>query len=100
MASDELLLAGASWPVRFLDGYAPLRALPPWVIGNRGLSGIDGLVSTAVGAALAWQRVDDDAERGTAGGRAVALLGDLAFLHDSTGCSSRRTNLPRAWTSS
>ena len=85
MASDEVLLAGASWPVRFLDGYAPLRALPPWVIGNRGLSGIDGLVSTALGAALAWQRVDDGAERGTAGGRAVALLGDLAFLHDSNG---------------
>ncbi len=45
------------------------------MIANRGLSGIDGTISTAVGAAL-----------GRAGSsRALALMGDVTFLHDSNG---------------
>jgi 2-succinyl-5-enolpyruvyl-6-hydroxy-3-cyclohexene-1-carboxylate synthase len=47
------------------------------LIGNRGANGIDGLVGTAWGAALAHQ--------GSGGGRALALIGDLAFLHDHNG---------------
>lgn len=92
--ADGLLLAAASWPVRFLDSYAAARADAPWVIGNRGASGIDGLISTAWGAALAHQRpptawvqaagelVEEYAQPG---GTAVALLGDLATLYDITG---------------
>ena len=45
------------------------------VIGNRGLAGIDGCVSTAVGAALGRPRSS----------RAFALLGDVTFLHDANG---------------
>jgi 2-succinyl-5-enolpyruvyl-6-hydroxy-3-cyclohexene-1-carboxylate synthase len=45
------------------------------VIGNRGLAGIDGCVSTAVGAALGRPRTT----------RAFALLGDVTFLHDTNG---------------
>lgn len=94
--TQGLLLAGASWPVRFLDAYAAGREAPPWVIGNRGASGIDGLVSTAWGAALAHQRAPspwDEAYAALAepeaiavpGGPVVALLGDLALLHDLGG---------------
>ncbi len=73
---DALLLVAASWPVRQVEmvagGRTGLR-----VIGNRGANGIDGLVSTAWGAALAHQELG--------GGPALALMGDLAFLHDHNG---------------
>lgn len=91
---DGLLLAAASWPVRFLDSYAGARDDPPWVIGNRGASGIDGLISTAWGAAVAHQRPPTPWVQAAAGltdelaapgGVAVALVGDLAALYDITG---------------
>ncbi|MET7773857.1 2-succinyl-5-enolpyruvyl-6-hydroxy-3-cyclohexene-1-carboxylic-acid synthase [Nocardia sp. NPDC005366] len=68
---DQLLL-GASNPVRD----AALVSYPRpdvKVLSNRGVAGIDGTVSAAVGAALAHD------------GRTVALMGDLTFLHDASG---------------
>jgi len=47
------------------------------VLSNRGAAGIDGTLSSAIGAALAWQR--------DGGGRAFALVGDLTALHDANG---------------
>jgi 2-succinyl-5-enolpyruvyl-6-hydroxy-3-cyclohexene-1-carboxylate synthase len=70
---DGLLVAGSSSSIRDLDLAEPW-ADPPLVLANRGASGIDGTVSTAVGAGLAH-----------GGGPAYALMGDLTFLHDSTG---------------
>lgn len=75
-ASDAMLLVAASWPVRQVEAFGGRRD-PLVVVGNRGGNGIDGLVSTAWGAALAHQMGD--------GGPALALLGDLAFLHDHNG---------------
>ena len=73
---DALVLVAASWPVRQVEMVAGWRT-GLRVIGNRGANGIDGLVSTAWGAALAHQELG--------GGPAVALMGDLAFLHDHNG---------------
>jgi 2-succinyl-5-enolpyruvyl-6-hydroxy-3-cyclohexene-1-carboxylate synthase len=73
---DALLLVAASWPVRQVEMFGGRRT-GLRVIGNRGANGIDGLISTAWGAALAHQRLG--------GGPALALLGDLAFLHDHNG---------------
>ncbi len=72
-----LLFVGASNPVRDLDlTVAPYHVGDRrMVVGNRGLAGIDGSVSSAVGAALGRPHST----------RSLALLGDVTFLHDSTG---------------
>lgn len=75
------LVVGSSNPVRDLD--LVMAPYPPGehrlVVGNRGLAGIDGTVSTAIGVALARPRHDGVPRR------SLALLGDVTFLHDATG---------------
>ena len=74
---DQLVL-GASNPVR--DAALVGLSAPDVVVrSNRGAAGIDGTVSTAVGAALALDR------GGSRPGRTIALIGDLTFVHDSSG---------------
>lgn len=79
LTAGDALVLGSSNPVRDL-GHAGAPATDVRVVANRGLAGIDGMVSTAIGAALAAQ---EGRPRET-GGRCVALLGDLTFLHDAT----------------
>jgi 2-succinyl-5-enolpyruvyl-6-hydroxy-3-cyclohexene-1-carboxylate synthase len=68
-AGGHLVLA-SSMPVRDVEWYAPRRT-DITVHANRGANGIDGVVSTAVGVA-------------SAGVPTTVLVGDLAFVHDST----------------
>jgi 2-succinyl-5-enolpyruvyl-6-hydroxy-3-cyclohexene-1-carboxylate synthase len=81
---DQLML-GASNPVRD----AALVGLNPHGIrvrSNRGVAGIDGTVSTAIGAALAYEGSHErTAGRGGHPPRTIALIGDLTFVHDSSG---------------
>jgi len=76
---DQLVL-GASNPVRDA-ALVGLDTRGIRVRSNRGVAGIDGTVSTAIGAALAHEHTggpDNPA-------RTVALIGDLTFVHDSSG---------------
>jgi 2-succinyl-5-enolpyruvyl-6-hydroxy-3-cyclohexene-1-carboxylate synthase len=68
-AGDFLMLA-ASNAIRNVDLAGPGWAGRPRVFANRGLSGIDGTVSTAIGLCLAGRS------------SARVLVGDIAFLHD------------------
>ncbi|WP_157965694.1 2-succinyl-5-enolpyruvyl-6-hydroxy-3-cyclohexene-1-carboxylic-acid synthase [Euzebya rosea] len=72
LPDDSVLTVASSLAIRHLNETMPVRN-GLRVVGNRGVSGIDGFVSTAVGVALAHD------------GPAVALAGDLSMVHDMTG---------------
>lgn len=77
LPDEGLLFVGASSPIRDLDLMVPRYRVGGRrkVIANRGLAGIDGTVSSAIGAALGRP----------SSSRALALMGDVTFLHDANG---------------
>jgi 2-succinyl-5-enolpyruvyl-6-hydroxy-3-cyclohexene-1-carboxylate synthase len=77
------LFAGNSMPVRDLDTFFPQSPRAIRFMANRGVNGIDGVVSSALGAAA----VDL--------GPVVLVIGDLSFYHDMNGLLAlKRYRLP------
>ena len=72
IAAGTNLVVSSSMPVRDLEWFAPPRD-GVRVLSNRGVNGIDGVVSTAVGVALSSKSPT------------ALLIGDIAMLHDSNG---------------
>ncbi|QWF79860.1 2-succinyl-5-enolpyruvyl-6-hydroxy-3-cyclohexene-1-carboxylic-acid synthase [Amycolatopsis sp. CA-230715] len=72
LPQDSLLVVGSSNPTRDVALAGGIRP-DVLVHRNRGVAGIDGMVSTAIGAASVHR------------GPSYALLGDLTFLHDANG---------------
>ena len=72
LPDDGALVFSSSMPVRDVEWFAAPRSGVD-VYSNRGANGIDGVLSTAVGVALAR------------GAPTAVLIGDVALLHDSNG---------------
>ena len=69
--NETALFVSSSRPIRDLEGFAlPRSGVDTYA--NRGLAGIDGNISTALGIASAHKAT-------------IAILGDLSFLYDLTG---------------
>ncbi|MFH1762756.1 MAG: 2-succinyl-5-enolpyruvyl-6-hydroxy-3-cyclohexene-1-carboxylic-acid synthase [Gemmatimonadota bacterium] len=91
------LLVASSMPIRDLDAFGFPGPGCLRVFGNRGASGIDGLVSTTLGIAVA--SASGDGPGGSSPGvgperPTVGVLGDLAFLHDMNGLLALRSVKP------
>ena len=75
------LYLASSMPIRNMDLFAVTNGHPIHIAANRGASGIDGTVASALGFAKALQRMT------------TVLIGDLALLHDLNSLA-----LVKAWT--
>ncbi len=69
---SDLFIAN-SMPVRDLDTYYEVSEKEIFIHGNRGVSGIDGVVSTALGIAAVSEKP------------VTLVIGDLSFYHDLNG---------------
>ena len=72
-----ILFAGNSLPVRHVDQFVPPDGKHIDVYGNRGASGIDGVISSALGAAAANRARP-----------MLLIIGDVSFYHDMNGLLS------------
>ncbi|MBU1865625.1 MAG: 2-succinyl-5-enolpyruvyl-6-hydroxy-3-cyclohexene-1-carboxylic-acid synthase [Actinobacteria bacterium] len=68
----SLLYVASSMPIRDVSLTFTATGRPIRIASNRGANGIDGFLSSSLGAAAVWQ------------GPVVALTGDLSALHDLT----------------
>ena len=74
MPADGLIFAGNSLPVRYLDQFGKPSARAMLAYANRGASGIDGNLSTALGIGAAHRQRP-----------LAAIVGDITFYHDMNG---------------
>jgi 2-succinyl-5-enolpyruvyl-6-hydroxy-3-cyclohexene-1-carboxylate synthase len=75
LTDGAVLMLGNSLPIRDVDAYVT-QAAHVRVVSQRGVSGIDGLVSGAVGSAIG------------SGAPTLLLIGDVSFLHDLGGLAA------------
>ncbi len=75
LANETALFVGSSRPIRDIEAFCKPRN-GVQVFSNRGLSGIDGNISTIFGIAKEFENTS-------------AILGDLTFLHDISALVNR-----------
>ena len=75
---DALVWVSSSMPIRDVEAYFPQSAKRLRFLANRGANGIDGVVSSAMGAAIA------------SGLPTWVLIGELALQHDAGGLLAAR----------
>ncbi|HEV7662211.1 MAG TPA: 2-succinyl-5-enolpyruvyl-6-hydroxy-3-cyclohexene-1-carboxylic-acid synthase [Chloroflexota bacterium] len=78
LPANAVVYAGNSMPVRDLDTFLRTDAAPIRCLSNRGANGIDGVISSALGASAAGARP------------VVLLIGDVSFYHDLNGLLAAR----------
>lgn len=74
MKSDGQLFVSNSNAIRFLDRFTSVEPQGYHLYGNRGINGIDGIVSTALGMCAVHKNSQN-----------ILLIGDLALFHDMNG---------------
>lgn len=79
LPQETTLYVGNSMPVRDLDTFFWKSASKIQIMGNRGANGIDGMVSSALGASAAHKEAPT-----------VLVIGDLSFFHDLNGLLAAR----------
>ena len=77
LPDGAILWSGSSMPVRDMDAWLPSTDRAITVRSSRGANGIDGVISSALGAAAS-------------GAPTALVLGDVSFLHDATALGTAR----------
>ena len=80
LSDGDTIFAGNSMPVRDLDTFLPVSSRSIRTLSNRGANGIDGVVSSALGASAAGR------------GKVVLVIGDVSFYHDLNGLLASRNH--------
>ena len=73
MAEDDNLFIGNSMPIRIFDQFSGKLKNPLNIYANRGASGIDGIISSALG--MAYNSTSKN----------YLIIGDVSFFHDTNG---------------
>ncbi|MDQ0216565.1 2-succinyl-5-enolpyruvyl-6-hydroxy-3-cyclohexene-1-carboxylate synthase [Oikeobacillus pervagus] len=79
LPEKSALFVGNSMPIRDIDSFFMVNDKEIKIMANRGANGIDGLVSSAIGAAVYEKKL-------------VLVLGDLSFFHDLNGLLAAKLN--------
>jgi len=82
LPTEATLFAGNSMPVRDLDAFFPTTSKRIRFFANRGVSGVDGVVSTALGVSSVSREPT------------VLVIGDVSFYHDMNGLLAAKQYRP------